>query len=81
MVRPLRANYKRPPLKKKSQIPLRNFKIMKVPGHHLHDTQHHIPTKAPDIAPKKKSPAYRLNTILLCILKPHFQLSLLQSSI
>lgn len=54
---------------------------MKVPGHHLHDTQHHIPTKAPDIAPKKKFPAYRLNTILLCILKPHFQLSLLQSSI
>lgn len=52
-VRPLRANnYKF--LQKECQMPVKNFKIMKVPGHHLRNTQYHSPKKAPDRSQEKK---------------------------
>lgn len=38
-------------------MPVKNFKIMKVPGHHLRNTQNHSPKKALDRSQEKKKSA------------------------
>lgn len=54
-------------------MPVKNFKIMKVPGHHFTIPNITALKKHLTEAKKKKNlPAYKLNTILFCILKLHF---------